>query len=416
MHNIYFYLIIIFYVSSFAWDQVLAHLNRTRMNPLMPHELEGIYNPSDYARQQEYQRENDRFGTVTAGFLFAITLAVLLYGGLGWFDSLLREYVSQPLLLTLAFFAALSALLWLVNIPFDVYDTFVIEEKFGFNRTTPRTFAADQIKSFALMMVLQSVLLTILFAAYKYFGAWFWLPAWALISAFSLLLVFFYSEWIVPLFNKQTPLEEGELRSAIESFAEKVSFPIHNIYVMDGSKRTTKSNAYFTGFGKKKRIVLYDNLIKELDTEEIVAVLAHEIGHYKKKHIAYSITISLLSTGFMLWLLSIFLENPAIAHALGGAIPSLHLGLAGFSLLYTPISEVISLASSCVSRRNEYEADNFTAAHQLGGPLISALNKISSKALSNLTPHPLVVFWEYSHPTLLQRMHNMEKMQKQAGT
>ena len=410
--NVYFYLIIIFYVSSFIWEQVLSHLNRTRMNPLMPQELEGIYDPSEYARQQAYQRENDRFGTITDGFLFALSLAVLLYGGLGWLDGLLREYVGQPLLLTLAFFGALSVLLWLINIPFELYDTFVIEEKFGFNKTTPQTFAADQIKSFALSMVLQGVLLAILFAAYTYFGAWFWLPAWALISAFSLLLVFFYSEWIVPLFNRQTPLEEGELRSAIEGFAEKVSFPIHNIYVMDGSKRTTKSNAYFTGFGRKKRIVLYDNLIEELGTEEIVAVLAHEIGHYKKKHIAYHLTMSLLSTGFMLWLLSIFLENPAIAHALGGAAPSLHLGLAGFALLYTPISEVLSLAASCVSRRNEYEADSFTAAHQLGDALVSALKKISSKALSNLTPHPLVVFWKYSHPTLLQRMQNMQDIKK----
>jgi STE24 endopeptidase len=303
----------------------------------------------------------------------------------------------------------LSVLLWIVNIPFDLYDTFVIEERFGFNRTTPRTFAADQIKSLALSLLLQSVMLTILFVAFTYFGAWFWLPAWALISVFSLLLVFFYSEWIVPLFNKQTPLEEGELRSAIEGFAQKASFPVYNIYVMDGSKRTTKANAYFTGFGKKKRIVLYDNLIKELNGEEIVAVLAHEIGHYKKKHIACSIVMSLLSTGFMLWLLSLFLENPAIAHALGGTVPSLHLGLAGFAMLYTPLSEVLSLAASCVSRRNEYAADNFTASHKLGGPLISALKKISSKALSNLTPHPMVVFWRYSHPTLLQRMRNIQE-------
>jgi len=415
MYNIFFFLIIIFYVSSFTWDQILAHLNRTRMNPLMPKELEGIYDPTEYAKQQAYQRENDRFGTITDGFLFTVSITVLLFGGLGWLDGLLREYIDRPLLLTLAFFGALSVALRAIDIPFDLYDTFVIEEKFGFNRTTPRTFTTDQLKSLALSLILQSVLLAILFVAYEYVGEWFWLLAWVLVSAFSLLLAFFYSEWIVPLFNKQTPLEEGELRSAIENFAQETSFPIHNIYVMDGSKRTTKSNAYFTGFGKKKRIVLYDNLIEDLSTDEIVAVLAHEIGHYKKRHIIYSLTISLLSAGFMLWLLSIFLKNPAIAHALGGTIPSLHLGLAGFALLYTPLSEILSLAASCLSRRHEYAADNFTAAHKMGDALISALKKISSKALSNLTPHPLVVFWRYSHPTLLQRIHNMQQIQKQTG-
>jgi len=415
MYNVFFFLIIIFYVSDFIWDQILAYLNRTRMNPTMPKELDGIYDPSEYARQQAYQRENDRFGTIADGFLFAVSMAVLLYGGLGWLDALLREYTTRPLLLTLAFFGTLSVSLWAINIPFGLYDTFVIEEKFGFNRTTPKTFITDQFKSLALSLVLQSVLLTILFVAYEYVGEWFWLLAWGLISAFSLLLAFFYSEWIVPLFNKQTPLEEGELRSAIEKFAEEASFPIHNIYVMDGSKRTTKSNAYFTGFGRKKRIVLYDNLIEELSTEEIVAVLAHEVGHYKKKHIVYHLTISLASSGFMLWLLSIFLENPAIAHALGGTMPSLHLGLAGFALLYTPLSEILGLAAAWISRRNEYAADNFAAAHKMGGALISALKKISSKALSNLTPHPLVVFWKYSHPTLLQRMHNMQKQPAGGG-
>ena len=396
-------------MADFIWDQILAHLNRSRMSPLMPKELEGIYDPAEYARQQSYQRENDRFGTITDGFLFTVSMAVLLFGGLGWLDACLREYVDGSLLLTLAFFGTLSVFLWVVDIPFDWYDTFVIEEKFGFNKTTFLTFVADKLKSLVLSLVLQGIVLTLIFIAYKYIGEWFWLLAWLLVSAFSLLLAFFYSEWIVPLFNKQTPLEEGKLRSSIEEFARRASFPISNIYVMDGSKRTTKSNAYFTGFGKKKRIVLYDNLAKDLSTEEIVAVLAHEIGHYKKRHIIYSMTLSLSSTGFMLWLLSIFLENPAISYALGGATQSFHLGLAGFALLYSPVSEVLGLGANCISRRHEYAADNFTVTHDIGEALIKALKKISSKALSNLTPHPLVVFWNYSHPTLLQRIHNIQK-------
>lgn len=409
MRNVYFYLIVIFYVADFIWGQILAHLNRTRMSPLMPKELEEIYEPTEYARQQAYQRENDRFGTITGGFLFVISMAILWHGGLGWLDTLLRGYTDSSLLLMLMFFGILTVSLWVIDLPFDWYGTFVIEEKFGFNKTTPQTFATDQLKSLALSLVLQSILLAIILIAYEYIGEWFWLWAWVLVSAFSLLLAFFYSEWIVPLFNKQTPLEEGELRSAIEEFAQKTSFPIHNIYVMDGSKRTTKSNAYFTGFGKKKRVVLYDNLISDLSTEEIVAVLAHEIGHYKKRHIIYTITTSLMKAGLMLWLLSMFLKTPEIAYALGGTMPSFHLGMAGFSLLFTPVSEILGLVTSCISRRHEYEADNFTAEHKMGHALITALKKISSKSLSNLTPHPLVVFWSYSHPTLLQRMRNIQK-------
>ena len=407
MRNVYFYLIIIFYVSDFIWDQILAHLNRTCMSPLMPKELEGIYDPAEYARQQEYQKENDRFGTISDGFMFLISIVILWYGGLGRLDAFLRGYADGPLLLVLAFFGTLSVFLWIIDIPFDWYDTFVIEQKFGFNRTTPRTFVTDKIKSLGLSLILEGVLLTIVLIAYEYVGEWFWLWAWVLVSAFSLLLAFFYSEWIVPLFNKQTPLEEGGLRSAIEEFAEKVSFPIHNIYVMDGSKRTTKSNAYFTGFGKKKRIVLFDNLIEDLSGPEIVAVLAHEIGHYKMKHIIYTITLSLMKTGIILWVMSIFLKNPEISYALGGTAQSFHLGMAGFSLLFSPVSEILDLAAVCISRRHEYAADNFTAEQGMGDELIAALKKISSKALSNLTPHPLVVFWSYSHTTLLQRMRNL---------
>ena len=375
----------------------------------MPKELDGIYDSAEYARQQAYQKDNDRFETISDGFFFLVALAVLWYGGLGRLDALLREYADRPLLLTLGFFGILTIFLWVIDIPFDWYDTFVIEEKFGFNKTTPGTFVTDKFKSLALSLVLEGVLLTIVLIAYEHVGEWFWLLAWVLVSAFSLILAFFYSEWIVPLFNKQTPLEEGELRSAIESFAQKVSFPIKNIYVMDGSKRTTKSNAYFTGFGKKKRIVLFDNLIDDLNTEEILAVLAHEIAHYKMKHIIYTITISLSSTGIMLWVLSIFLKKPEIAYALGGTTPSFHLGIAGFSLLFAPVSEILDLAATYISRRHEYAADNFTAAHEMGRALIAALKKISSKSLSNLTPHPLVVFWSYSHPTLLQRIYNINK-------
>jgi STE24 endopeptidase len=409
MCNVYFYLIIIFVIADFVWEQLLSYLNRTRMTPFMPKELEGIYDPAEYARQQTYQKENDRFGLISGGFFFAVEMAVLWYGWVGWLDAFLRGYTCNYILLSLAFFGTTFVLRWIVGIPFDWYDTFVIEHKFGFNKTTPRTFVLDQIKTIALTLVLTGILLTVMLVVYEYAGNWFWLLAWIAVSVFSLTIVFFYSEWIVPIFNKQTPLEESELRSAIEAFAQKTSFPVRNIYVIDGSKRSTKSNAYFTGFGKKKRIVLFDTLIDDLSTEEIVAVLAHEIGHYKMKHIFYKMTVSLASTGFMLWAMSIFLNSPSLARALGGREPSFHLGMVGFSLLYSPLSNVLNLAVNYLSRKHEYAADEFAARYGTGEALVSGLKKISSKSLDNLTPHPIVVFCCYSHPTLPQRIHHIQK-------
>jgi STE24 endopeptidase len=379
------------------------------MIPAMPKELEGIYDPAEYARQQAYQYENDRFRLISGGFFFAVGIGVLLCGGIGRLDGFLRGYTRDYILLPLAFFGMVSILLWIAEIPFVWYDTFVIEHKFGFNKTTLRTFALDQVKSLALALILSGVLLAVISVVYEYAGGWFWLLAWIAVSVFSLTIAFFYSEWIVPIFNRQTPLEEGGLRSAIEAFVRQTSFPIGNIYVIDGSKRSSKSNAYFTGFGKKKRIVLFDTLIDDLSTEEIVAVLAHEIGHYKMKHIFYTITISLFTTGFMLWALSFFLSDLTLARALGGTAPSLHLGLAGFSLLYSPLSDVLGLAVNYLSRKHEYEADKFAAIHGAGNALISGLQKISSKSLVNLTPHPIVVFCRYSHPTLLQRIRHIQK-------
>ncbi|MDR2178707.1 MAG: M48 family metallopeptidase [Synergistaceae bacterium] len=375
----------------------------------MPKELEGIYDPAEYAKQQTYQNENDRFDLISGGFSFAVGMAFLWYGWAGWIDTFLRRYTSSHILLLLGFFGVLIFVAWLIQIPFDCYDTFVIEQKYGFNKTTPRTFVTDKLKTLALTFVLTGILLTIVFVVYEYTGKRFWLLAWAGVSVVSLIIAFFYSEWIVPLFNKQTPLEEGELRSAIEAFAEKASFPLHNIYIIDGSKRSTKSNAYFTGFGKKKRIVLFDTLIDDLSTEEIVAVLAHEVGHYKMKHIFYMIPIPLASTAFMLWALSVFLDNPALARALGGTVPSFHLGMAAFSLLYSPLSDLLDLAVNYLSRKHEYQADTFAAGYGLGDALIESLKKISSKSLVNLTPHPIVVFCDYSHPTLLQRIHHIQK-------
>ena len=405
-----FYIIIVFYILDYFWNQFLSYLNRTQMSPLMPKELEGIYDAEEYARQQAYQKKNSYFAMISGGFSFVVTGALLWYGVVGWLDELIRVYISNAILLSVVFFWIVSICSWIMSIPFDWYDTFVIEQRFGFNKTTPRTFAADQAKEVALTLILEAIVITLLAVIYQYIDSYSWLWAWAAVSIFTLTLSFFYSEWIVPIFNKQTPLEEGELRSAIETFAQKASFPIRNVYVIDGSKRSTKSNAYFTGFGKKKRVVLYDTLINDLSIDEIVAVLAHEIGHYKKRHVIYTMITSLATVGFLLWMFTLFLNSPAIAYALGGKTPSLHLSLIGFSLLYSPLSEILNFVTNYISRKHEYAADNFTAVHGMGEMLVSALKKISSKSLSNLTPHPFVVFWDHSHPTLLQRMRNIQKL------
>ena len=413
MYNIYFYIIITVFILNFVWDQFMSYLDRKRMSPDIPKELEGIYNPEEYGRQQAYQKVNSRFGLLSSGFSFVVVLVVLLFGLFGWLDDTLRTHTVHFLWLPLLFFGILFIIGQVIDIPFDWYAVFKIEERFGFNKLTPKLFITDFIKQILLSVVIGTGLLSAILYIYQYTGQWFWLLAWLVVSGFSLLMTFFYSEWIVPLFNKQTPLEEGELRTAIESFTQKAGFGLKNIYVMDGSKRSTKANAYFTGFGKKKRVVLFDTLIKELDTEEIVAVLAHEIGHYKKKHVYQSMVISILTMGITFYILSLFLNNLPLAEALGGQVSSFHLGLIGFTLLITPISEVLGLVMNHISRKNEYEADRFAAQFGLEDALISALKKISVKALSNLNPHPLVVFWYYSHPTLLQRIEGLKQKPKE---
>ena len=407
MYNCYFYLIVGFFVASFAWTQILSYLNRKRMSPAIPDELKGIYPPEKYARQQEYQRANSRFSLISGGFSFVLMTVVLLFGLFGWFDNYLRAYTLHFLALPLIFFGILMIINEIISFPYEWYATFTIEERFGFNKSTRKLFIADWLKGIALSLLLGGIILTAVLFIYHYTLNEFWLYAWIVVSGFSLLMTFFYSEWIVPMFNKQTPLEQGELRDAIESFAREAGFRLTHIFVMDGSKRSTKANAYFTGFGKKKRIVLFDTLMNDLTTEEIVAVLAHEIGHYKKKHVVYSLLLSILSTGAIFYILSLFLGNEHLAEALGGSEASFHLGIIGFAFLFTPISEVLGLAVNIYSRKNEYEADAFAAQFGLGEALVSALKKISIQSLDNLNPHPLAVFWYYSHPTLLQRIRKI---------
>jgi len=379
------------------------------MSPEIPSQLEGIYDDDEYAKQQAYQKENSRFGLYGSLFSFSVLFLVLVFGLFGWLDEFLRQFISNKILLTLSFFGLIYLINEILSLPFDYYNTFVIEERFGFNKSTKTIFWLDQLKGLLLAVVLGGAILALITWLYTAIGELAWLYAWGAITVISLFMTLFYSNIIVPLFNKQTPLGEGELRDAIEAFAQKAGFAINNIYVMDASKRSTKANAYFTGFGAKKRIVLFDTLINDLDKDEIVAVLAHEIGHYKKKHTLQGMFISICYTGIMLFLLSLLLDNKNIAIALGGQSASFHLGLIAFSIFFTPVSFVINVLSSIHSRKNEYQADGYAAGFGLADSLISGLKKLSVKSLSNLNPDSLYVFFNYSHPTLLQRIKAMKK-------
>lgn len=407
--TIYLVVILVIVVLDFGWSQYLSYRNRKRMNPIIPDQLQGIYNQEKYTLQQEYQKTNSRFGLIISLFYFVVLISLLLLGGFGWLDQLLRLYTENEIILTLAFFGIIYLVSAIVSLPFDYYSSFVIEARFGFNKTTKTTFWADQLKGLLMTVVLGGLILAVITWFYQSFGKFAWLYAWLLVIVFSLFMTLFYSNLIVPLFNRQKPLGDGELREAIEAFGKRSGFGIDNIYVLDASKRSTKANAYFTGFGAKKRIVLYDTLISDLATDEIVAVLAHEIGHYKKKHTLQGMLVSFCYTGAILFFLSFFLDNKDIAITLGGKIASFHLGLIAFSILFTPISLILGVFSSILSRRNEYQADAYAASFGLSLQLISGLRKLSVNSLSNLNPDPLYVFFHYSHPTLLQRIAALTK-------
>lgn len=409
MHEILFWIIIAILVADFLFEKFLDYLNTTRWNDKLPPVLAGIYDEEKYRKQQAYERENHRFGMISGTFSFAVTLAMFLFAGFAFVDSLAWDVTANAILAALLFFGIIMFASDIIQTPFEVYDTFVIEEKFGFNKTTIKTFILDKLKGWLLGAVIGGGLMSVIILIWQKTQMLFWIYAWLVVSAFSVFMVLFYSNLIVPMFNKQTPLQEGELKDAIHRFATKVGFKLDNIFVIDGSKRSTKANAYFTGFGTKKRIVLYDTLINEMETNEIVAVLAHEIGHYKKKHVLQGLIISLLQTGVLLFVFSLFVGSPVLSKALGVENPNFHIGLVAFGILYTPFSFVLGIFMNLLSRKNEYQADAFAAQHFNPGSLASALKKLSVKNLSNLTPHPLYVFFHYSHPTLLQRLEHLNK-------
>ncbi|KAF0237335.1 MAG: hypothetical protein FD181_1901 [Prolixibacteraceae bacterium] len=412
MHEILFWIIIGIIIVDFIFEKYLDYLNTKTMSEVLPDELKGIYDEEKYRKQQAYQRENQRFGLLTSSFSFALTLAMFLFFGFAFVDNLVWGFTENAIVAALFFFGLIMFASDLINMPFSIYDTFVIEEKYGFNKTTPKTFAFDSIKGWLLGAVIGGGLLALVIFIYQKTQNMFWIYAWILISVFTIFMAMFYSNLIVPLFNRQTPLEEGELRDAIKNFADKVGFKLDNIFVINGSKRSTKANAYFTGFGAKKRIVLYDTLINDMETDELVAVLAHEIGHYKKKHVIQGLLISLVQTGIVLFIFSLLINNANLSKALGVDVPNFHIGLVAFGILYSPVSFVIGIFMNLISRKNEFQADEFAAVNFKPEALAMALKKLSVKNLSNLTPHKTYVFFHYSHPTLLQRLAHLKKFEK----
>ncbi len=408
MYNTVFFIIIGILLLGFILERWLDWLNLKNTKNEPPKELDDVYEPERYKESQQYKRTNTRFSFITSSFNLVIVLLMFILGGFAWINDLTYSWFDNYILVALIFFGILMIASDFLNTPFDIYDTFVIEEKFGFNKTTPRTYVLDKIKSWILGAILGGGILALVIWFYQLTGKNFWIWAWILASAFMIFMTMFYSNLIVPLFNKQTPLEEGELRTAIEEFSEKVGFKLKNIYVIDGSKRSTKANAYFTGLGAKKRIVLFDTLIEDLSKEEIVAVLAHEIGHYKKKHTLTGTILSVFQVGLTLFLFSLFLNNPELSQALGVEDPNFHISMIAFGVLYTPISIIIGLFFNIFSRKNEYSADRFAARNYSAEPLISALKKLSRKNLSNLTPHPVYVKFHYSHPPLIKRVRAMK--------
>ncbi len=399
-----FILLLTILIVDFAFDRTLAWLNIKHSTDAIPEPLRDMYDADKYAKQQRYMRAKAKISWCMAFFNFTVTIIMLLCDGYAWLDRLVRTWTSNELLVSLIFFGIIFLFSEIISIPVSIYRTFVIETRFGFNKRTPKIFVTDRLKSLALSIILDGSLLTITILIYQQIPDYFWLVAWAVVTTYNLFMGQFYSKLIVPLFNKQTPLEAGELRTAIEQFAQQCNFRINNIYVIDNSKRSTKANAYFTGWGKRKRIVLYDTLINKLTTKEIVAVLAHEIGHDKHHHTLRDLAISLPMNLLLFILLGLFLNNNLLAQALGCDTASFHINMLAFSFLYTPISNVFDWIENIISRRHEYQADAFVKANGYAEEQISALKKITAHALRNLTPHPLCVYLYFSHPTLLQRI------------
>ncbi|MBN2001002.1 M48 family metallopeptidase [candidate division KSB1 bacterium] len=403
--NLYAAIILGTFLVDFLLNLIADLLNLKNLSSELPAEFKDIYEAEKYKKSQKYTVVNTRFGLIISTFSLVVTLVFWFTGGFNLLDITVRRWGFAPIWNGLLYIGILLLARFILSLPFNIYATFVIEERFGFNKTTPAVFFADTLKSLGLALSIGGLLLAGILAFFQYAGSLAWLYCWLVTTIFTILLQYIAPTWIMPMFNKFEPLQEGELRDRILEYAKSVKFSLRDIFIMDGSKRSKKSNAFFTGFGRNKRIALFDTLVQQHTVNELVAVLAHEIGHFKKKHILVSMAISILHMGVMFFLLSIFISQKGLFDAFYMQNISIYAGMLFFAMLYSPIELILSIFMNIFSRKNEYQADRF-AVETFPHPesFISALKKLVANNLGNLTPHPVYVFFNYSHPPVLQRI------------
>lgn len=409
--NVYAVIILATLILGFIIDIVAEYLNLKNLKEELPQEFAGVYDDDTYKKSQQYTLTKTKFGFITSILNIIVLLVFWFSGGFNWLDLIVRNWVDGTIYLGLSYTGILLFANGLISLPFEIYNTFVIEEKFGFNKTTVKTFILDILKSTLLAIIIGAPLYAGILYIFEISGDNAWLIGWLAVTIFTITIQYVAPRWIMPLFNKYTPLEDGELKESILNYSKSVKFSLQNVYVMDGSKRSTKSNAFFTGFGKNRRIVLFDTLISKHSVPELVAILAHEIGHYKKRHILQGMLIGIVHTGILFFLLSIFLSHKDLFDAFYMENISIYTGLIFFGMLYSPIELILSLFLNVLSRKNEYQADRFAAETTKDSVhLINALKNLSKDNLSNLTPHPFYVFLNYSHPTVLDRIFKLKKI------
>ena len=402
--NIWFNIILVLIIFNFIFSSILEYINDKNWKNYVPDELKEFYPSEKYQKARDYKLETGRISFLSSSISFTLTMVIIIFGIYGNVSDIVTRSTESIFLQSVLFFSIFFLINYIINLPIKFYSIFVVEEKFGFNKTTKKLFLIDQIKSLVLSALIGGGLLFSAIQLFIVFKENFWIYLWLGLSIFLIFINTFYATLIVPIFNKLQPLSDGELRSKINEYSKTIGYSLKNIFIIDGSKRSTKANAFFSGLGPKKTIALYDTLIENHTEEELLAVLAHEVGHYKKNHVFKGLILSIAQIGLMCFLFQLCLNEGLISFALGAEIPTFHLGLIGFSLLYSPIGLITGLMMNIFSRKNEYEADKFAKDTYDGNHLSLALKKLSANSLSNLYPHPFYAFIHYSHPPLLKRL------------